>query len=290
MKVEWLCPDCNNIIKKEINDVVQNGIRCSRCSDRFPYGEKFILSLLSQLQIKFYHRHTFEWCKNKEYDFFIPSINCIIEVHGMQHYEDACFSGMGNKTKYIDVHDNDVEKEKLALDNGVKHYIVIDARYSSFNWVKCSVLDSDLVYIYDLNNIDWNLCQINALKSYVKIVCDLWNQNPFYSIKDISEIINKSKSSVRHWLKQGNELGWCNYNEKFRSNHRLYIEYNGINKTIKEWSDLLDVSYGCIGNRFRENPNDSPEKILVGRNKNKLELLRKITSELKLETCKDDLK
>lgn len=280
-KVEWLCPDCDNIIKKEVIDIVQNGLRCNKCGDGFPYGEKFVVSLLSQMKIEFYHRHTFEWGKDKEYDFFIPNNKCIIEVHGKQHYEDSCFGNMKNKTKYIDVHNNDIEKQKLALSNGIEHYIIINVMCSSFNWIKNSILNSELSNIYNLSNVDWILCQTNALKSYVKIVCDLWNEDRFCSIKDISEKINKSTSAVGRWLNQGKELGWCDYGEDCRSNYKLHIEFNGINKTIKEWSMLLDIPYGSIRNRFPKYFNKDPERVLVGMNKNKLALLQKITNELK---------
>ena len=81
-KVKVKCPHCGNT--KEIiirNLYYRERIGCI-CSDGISYPEKFMYSLLKQLEIKFIHHKTFNWSQNKEYDFYLPDYNAIIETHG----------------------------------------------------------------------------------------------------------------------------------------------------------------------------------------------------------------
>ena len=77
----------------------------------------------------------FPWSKASDgmgvrrYDFYVPSLNAIIEVHGAQHYEQG-FDSIGGRS-FEEERANDILKEKLAIDNGIKHYIVINALSSS---------------------------------------------------------------------------------------------------------------------------------------------------------------
>ncbi len=71
--------------------IPSNGFSCKRCGDGISYGEKFVYSMLCELNIDFITQlsHiTFSWCEKYKYDFYIPSINTIVEVHGRQHYFD----------------------------------------------------------------------------------------------------------------------------------------------------------------------------------------------------------
>ena len=47
---------------------------------------------------------------------------------------------------------------ELALRNGIDEYIIIDCRKSNLNWIKNNILDSSLVNIFKLDDIDWELC------------------------------------------------------------------------------------------------------------------------------------
>ena len=52
--VDWKCPSCGNIIKhKQINMVSRQKLSCPKCSDKFPYTEKFMYSFLQELNINF---------------------------------------------------------------------------------------------------------------------------------------------------------------------------------------------------------------------------------------------
>jgi len=213
-KVDWKCPNCKEIIKnKSINDVSRRGLSCSKCGDGVSYPEKFIFNILEQLNINFQtqlSKTTFKWCDKYKYDFYVPYLNCIIETHGMQHYENI--SGNWNLSLQK-IQDIDKRKEILAINNEINHYIILDCRKSELGWIKNSILNSKLNDIFDLSIIDWNNCHKFACSNLIKTVCNYWN-NGINNIREIADITNMCSSTIRKYLKQGAILKWCNYNAK----------------------------------------------------------------------------
>ena len=129
-KTDWNCLNCGNIIKdKSINEVTKCGLSCNNCSDGISYPEKFMMSVLKQLNIEYKFqltKTTFEWCGKYKYDFYLPNYNMIIETHGEQHYfNNGMFPVTVEEQKKIDK-----EKMSLAISNGVE-YKAIDCRHSN---------------------------------------------------------------------------------------------------------------------------------------------------------------
>lgn len=62
--------------------IVSDGHDCPICGDYITFPEKIIISLLKYLHIEFEPQKKFKWSNKKRYDFYIPSINCIIETNG----------------------------------------------------------------------------------------------------------------------------------------------------------------------------------------------------------------
>lgn len=129
------------------------------------YPERFMSSLLTVLGVDFAREQTFPWATNvigengknsfKRYDFYIPSMSVIIEVHGSQHYSGG-FEYLGGRSLEEECA-NDQYKEQLAKDNGIKHYIVINALSSTSSFIKDSILTNlEFTSLFDLSNIDWN--------------------------------------------------------------------------------------------------------------------------------------
>ena len=176
-KVIVTCPECGKTKDISIDNIYTYKSICCTCGDGVKYPEKFMTSVLDQLGIEYVFqltKTTLGWCEDKRYDFYIPSLNTIIETHGMQHYEDCTWS------KAKDVQENDRIKYELALQNGIKDgdYVVIDCRYSNKEWVKNNILSSSkLNELFDLEKrINWNKCEVFALKSNtIKEVCEYWN-------------------------------------------------------------------------------------------------------------------
>lgn len=208
------CPNCEYIkTNMRITTLSKYGFACPKCSDGISYPQKFMFNFLERLLGKSFDvelgKTTFKWCNNYKYDFYIKKINCIIETHGEQHYKE----NTNWKISLIDVQNNDIQKEKLAKENNIQNYIVLDCRESNMEWIKNSIMQSELPNLLNFKeeDIDWLKCHEYACSSRVKEVCDIWE---IENIKDTEKISLKTKlnrSTIINYLKQGVKLGWCNY-------------------------------------------------------------------------------
>jgi hypothetical protein len=219
IKEDFCCPNCNFSEPKVIQSVVKHGFCCPKCSDGISYSEKFIYNFLSQLKIKVERQKIFTWskyvqCNNakynglKKYDFYIPSLNCIIEAHGEQHYivRQRHFRNSVNE-----IQENDLIKETTAIENGIENYIVINCSYSDKEFIKNNIINSKLKNMVEMDNVDWNQCHSYALSSMVKDVCSLWGGNQ-PTVKEIANQVDLDVTTVRRYLIQGSKVGLCDYN------------------------------------------------------------------------------
>lgn len=208
-KADFKCPQCGNELKnKVIHDMYKRGLSCPKCSDGISYPEKFMMSILEQLNIEYEFQKIFQWSHKKKYDFYIPSLNMIIETHGGQHYKETA---RGRSLKQEQ--ENDLIKRNYANVNKISRYIIIDCRNSELDFVKNSVLNSELSEIFELSKVDWLECHKNSFSSLVKKACDLWNSG----IKDtleISNILDLARTTIIEYLKKGAKIGWCDYDPK----------------------------------------------------------------------------
>jgi predicted transcriptional regulator len=249
-KAQFTCPDCGDVDEKNIKNVVTNGHKCLKCSDGFSIPEKFMICLLSQLQLAFKTQKTFNWSIQKRYDFYIPSLNLIIETHGEQHYSDGTFNHLSGKS-LKDEQQNDKLKENLAHKNGIEKYIVINCSKSELEFLKESILKSNLSVVLNLSNIDWIKCFEYACGSLVKSVCELWN-NTKMSTGEIGKYLNLDYSTIRRYLQQGTSIGMCEYDRHesakrsskltIQSTKKRVIQLTKDNEFIKEWESIADAS------------------------------------------------
>lgn len=219
-KLLFECDKCYAKVKRQVNHISQQGFHCDSCSDGISFGEKIITSLLKQLDIDFIHEALFKWSDRKRYDFYIESISMIIEAHGIQHYEES----RTFRRSLQEEQENDLYKYNMAMINGIKNYIVIDCRYSDFDYIRKSILDSDLNGILDLRNIDWNECNNATLSSNLITACDMYNDG--INIDIIASNLNMHTSSIRSYLKRGTKLGICFYDpeEAHRQSIRNFVD------------------------------------------------------------------
>lgn len=204
-KEKFKCDKCGSINEKSVNYVVNYGFTCT-CSDGISYPEKFMMSVLDQINIDYIPQKTFKWSEKKRYDFYIQNLNLIIEIHGQQHYKWTGFNRSLEEEQQ-----NDKYKMNLAISNDINEYIVIDCRMSNLDYIKNSILNSKLNGIFNFEKIDWKNAYEFAMKSLVKTVCDLFN-NGITDTKQLGKMVKLNKSTIVKYLKQGNEIGWCNYN------------------------------------------------------------------------------
>lgn len=253
-KVKIKCLNCGNINTVRIADLSKGEFGCSKCSDGISYPNKFVFNLLEQLDILFETEKTFDWSNNKRYDFYIPSLKCIIEAHGEQHYKETTLG-----RTLAEEQENDKLKQQLALENDIEHYIALDCRRSELEWIKESVINSELPTLFNFNkkDINWVKCHEISLKNIVKIICDDYKSGN-YTTYDLSIKYKKHKSTIVKYLVKGTKLKWCDYNSelellKTRSNLNhdgkeiLVVETNTIFPSL---SELCRQSLKVYGVKF----------------------------------------
>lgn len=205
-RISWLCPICKTVVKnKPIYFMTEKGFSCPRCSDGISFPNKLMFNLLSQTSLDFEKEKSLLGNTSMRYDFYIKKISTIIEMHGGQHYIDAF------GTTYEEVNKRDVLKREFALNNGIKHYIEIDARKSEFNFIKHNIINSKLKELIDLSIIDWEVCYKETIKPIIPLVCELWNKG-YCNSEIIEKIPILDIAMVSKYLNVGNEIGLCHYN------------------------------------------------------------------------------
>lgn len=210
------CPKCGyEEYKIPINIFDKNGqYICNRCRDGISYPEKFFINFLEQLNIDFVYQFSktnANWVSNYLYDFFLSNYNIILEIHGEQHYK-----GFNYCKSADEIQENDNNKYNLAIKY-VNEYIVIDARNSTMNYIKESILNSKLAEIFDLSTINWEECAIFASNSLLIKSCELWKDG--FSVGQISNQLHLCKATIFRYLREGTNIGICNYTS-LESYHR----------------------------------------------------------------------
>lgn len=247
--IDAICPDCKKHKKIEPRTILNYGFGCV-CGDGVSYPNKFVCSVLDQLHVAYETEYVFDWAKDKRYDIYIPALDCIIENHGGQHY-DSGFLSMAGKTLQEE-QANDKIKQDLATQNNVKHYIVLDCRKSEIDWIKDSVLKSEINDLFDLSLIDFCKCGEFACSNLVKIVADLWNNG--LSIKEIIEETEFSSSRVQHYLRRASKCNMCDWTpqesrirgrktQKGTSHYmaRQVVQLSMDHQAIKVWGYVEDA-------------------------------------------------
>lgn len=251
-KINMVCPDCKQAILRSPAQVLHDGFGCI-CGDGKSYPNKFIFSFLKQLEVEFVAECKFGWSNRKIYDFYLPTFNCIIEAHGIQHYE---YSGRGRSLS--DEQHNDQLKYQMAKNNNIEHYIVLDCRKSTSEWIWNSIQNSQIQNIINnnLSIVDLDLCNQFATSNLIHIAAEYWNKGN--GIKEISELMNIDKNTVRIYLKKATKNQWCIYSKqeswmraqerKKRKNYdwvpTYCLEQDRVYKSIQSAATALGFSDG----------------------------------------------
>ena len=243
-----ICPECGVVKSNPVYICTLNrthSIGCE-CSDKISYPEKFMIAFFDQLKICYIYQFTktyADWCSNYKYDFASILHKCIIEVHGCGHYSENNFSKLGGRT-LKEEQCNDIQKKDNALRNGIKNYIVIDARYSESEWIKNSIMNSELPKLFNFTekDIDWKKCNKFAVGNLVKEICIKQNNNNL-SVKELSEYYKLSDTTIRSYLKKGTVFGWCDYNRYKEENKKIKrVAWNkGSGKNVEVFKNNLSL-------------------------------------------------
>lgn len=200
VKVDWKC-GCGELIKsRKITDVNGQGLHCKKCADGVSFPEKLMFYLFKEIGIEFKSEKIFNWSYNKRYDFYFVHNNqkILIETHGRQHYIQT--SRKGART-LEEEQENDKYKYEMAVANGIdpENYIVIDCRYSEFEYIKDNILNSRLAKLFDLSNVDWLSIRIKSQSSNKLEILKLHNDG--VNGKDIANKMGLNRTTVYSTLK-----------------------------------------------------------------------------------------
>jgi len=252
VSVPMICPDCGFEREMTIGQLTNQKFSCPKCSDGVSYSEKFLSAMLEQLDLIFIpqlSKTNFDWCNSIRYDNYIENINTIVEMHGIQHYEE-----IKGWLSLEETQSNDKYKKQLAISNSISNYIIIDCRKSTLNWIKDNIMKSELPSLLNFKelDIDWLKCHEAGLSNLVKISCNIWN-NGIRNTTDISNIMKMHSSTIVRYLKIGTELGWCDYDPKEVMSHREYsykkvicLTTNKIFESIAKASNEYKVNGSAI--------------------------------------------
>lgn len=240
--VEIKCPDCGKIKRTKISNLAHRGFRCS-CNRKTSYPNKFVYAVLDQLGIEYESEYNREWSGMMKYDIAIPSLSIIIENHGIQHYKDGIFANRTLKeNQEIDKH-----KKELAFANGFIHYIILNCQNPEKNWIKKSIMESELPELLQFKecNIDWDKADATACENTIRKVCEDWEND--FDMERTAKDFHISKSAVQDYLLIGHKYAWCSYDPKwhFRPvfspelNRRFGAIYAASTKYGIKCSDIL---------------------------------------------------
>lgn len=126
---------------------------------------------------------------------------------------DGAFHYMKYYNSNLDLDDTkriDKIKDNLAIDHGIE-IIRINCFYSTKEFIKNNILESELLKIFNLDNIDWNKCDKNAVSSLVVRVCEYYNNNNKPTVTEIAKVFGIQICTVSKYLYKGNDIGICNY-------------------------------------------------------------------------------
>jgi len=239
-KIKVKCPDCGRTKHIIISNLQKRHSISCICSDGKSYPEKFIYNILEQLGENFicqYSKSYSDWCEDKLYDFYLINYNIIIETNGWQHGKDTTWKTKEEQQKI------DEFKRGLALSNGINKYIQLDCYRSDKDYIKSSILNSELSKMYDLSNIDWDKADEFATKNLVKEICEYYETHKGEMLlKDMANNFHISYTTFNRYMKQGNKLNWCNYNKKDNYKNTYKIINNPKSKAIKviETGDVFE--------------------------------------------------
>lgn len=230
-----ICPYCKNQSKKSIkigNLYQMKGFQCT-CNDNISYGEKFFISFLEQNSIDFIHQYKFDDF-NRYYDFYIPSLNIIVEIHGEQHYIDS-FRFTGKTLE--EEQENDKLKMQYALSHGISKYIVVDARKSNREWLKEHIQSTELSKLFDCTSIDWFACHQFTIKNRIVDICKYIMDYPDHKPQYYMKMFHLSENMLKNYVKTGNKsFDWCDIKLKNKHTKDIMIMKN---------NEVLCIKYSC---------------------------------------------
>lgn len=209
-KVEVTCPDCNKKrnVKLPINKIyAKRTMCCPKCGDGYSYPNKMMFNILTQLNIEFIPEYSPDWIGLRKYDFYIPSINLIIEMDGeLGHGNRMHKNSKITKEESLEI---DIYKDEQARLHSIE-VIRIDCIICSLDYIKMNI-ENKLSNYLKIQKVNWLKVEEFALSNRVKEACDLWS-NGIRNTDQIGKIMKIHYATISKYLNKGARISWCDYN------------------------------------------------------------------------------
>lgn len=250
-ELEWVCSDCGHEISKAPGAFSGDYFVCPNCIKSDSYPNRFMFNILTQLNIAFIREYSPDWIYPKRYDFYIPDKKIIIEMDGGFHRDKS-------------VKENDLYKDNMANKHGVK-VIRINCDYKKtdlrFNKIKDNIIKSNLSKTIDLNEVNWEIANVFAMKNEIVHVCELWDK--YHDLDKISKETKLILYTIKKYLNFAADNNMSDYDhEKCMKDRRKQCIKDGrfarsvaviCNETGEYFSNMTEANkkYHCnIGSYF----------------------------------------
>lgn len=248
-KILCKCTSCGLKRLIAVNYLVNKGFSCRICSKNIPIGERIFYVMSLENDVEVIPQKKFKDLKSAKgyyysFDFYLPSTNTIVELHGEQHYT---LSKTSNWTPLEVTKKRDFVKERYCDDNNIK-YVSIDCSQSDYNYIITNILNSDVGNLFtniDKEEIIIKSLEIKHSKNVKSIISD------FKKGMTYNELIDKYKIP-RHTIVRILERSG-NYKKVNSSNVEIICLNTGVKyKSIKEVSIEFEVPYYQVVNNLKQ--------------------------------------
>lgn len=128
-RITLTCNDCGHVFKRSANSHISRYLECPVCRlSHSSKGEDKIKEILTRSGVVFITQKRFKECRDVyplPFDFYIPTLNTVIEYQGTQHYEAVNFGSVGREREAVErdykttlLHDD--IKRKFCKEKNIK--------------------------------------------------------------------------------------------------------------------------------------------------------------------------
>ena len=253
-RIDFYCKKCGHLLNATVSHFVNDEVSCPACSDGVSYPNKLMLNILLQFDNLEFEN---EWCpswaryelndkiKKCLYDFYLPTLNLIIEMDGGFHYIDNKLNGITKE----EMQNIDRMKNELAEQHNIT-MIRINCIQSDYELIKKNILTSKLNTILDFTKIDFDQAHTKSLNSNVVNAINMWDQG--WNTNQIAEVLHIKANTVARLLNKAAKYGLCDYTGvkgKARSVYKRVrcVNYNTEFESIMAASKYYDIDNSDVG-------------------------------------------
>lgn len=146
--LSFYCIDCHKPFLATWSQITLNKrYRCKTCINKESNNEYIVRQYLEKKGINFIQEKKFKNCKNIKplpFDFYIPSKNTVIEIHGGQHYyENSLFTQSLQERQKID----NIKKEYCIKNNinyvEIPYWLITESSIETYKQIIDNILEKD---------------------------------------------------------------------------------------------------------------------------------------------------